>query len=242
VKNHVQHGASALLLLLTLIAPAGAAETPSTAPQPAPQAAPSPGILGTWISPQVTEAGILMILQIAPDATLRASLRSRAAVQYQLLSTDGTVYRLSFSSGDDSVEQTVEVNDNELTLRQPNQEAARTLTRIPNSPTGEPPFIGRWMAGAPGSSEIILIEYTEDGHLLFDLPVRTIEGNYTLQDDRVLIHWTTSGPSEETVELRWAGDELWGKDAAGEEHRAFRRFVPSADPGPSRVEPSAKPD
>lgn len=183
-----------------------------------------------------------MVLQFAPDGAVRASLRSRAAVQYQFLSSEGDSYHLAFSSGDDTVEQTVDVTGDEMVLHQPNQEAARTLVRVPNSPVGDPPFVGRWVSGEQGSPEIVLLEYTADGHLLFDLPVRTLLGTYTVEGEQILIAWSSKGGSTDKVQLRWAGDELWGKDAAGEEHRAFQRFVPSSDPGPSRVEPSTEPD
>ena len=226
MKRLVASGAAALLLLLAPHLPADAAEAPPAAPESAPQATESPyGVAGIWISPQVTQAGILMVLQMSPDEKVRASLRARSAVNYQVLSSEAPTFRLAYSSGDDTVEQTLEAEGDDLVIRQPNQEVAREMKRVAGSPTGEHAFVGRWSSQQPGTGDIAVVEYTADGKLLFDLPVRTIFGTYTVAGDLITIDWAAEMPNQDVVNLRWDGEELYGTDAEGEEHLAFRRLA-----------------
>jgi hypothetical protein len=224
VKNLRALSLCSTLSILPL-APFAAMAQEATAPEAAP-AAPS-SIVGTWISPQVTQAGILMILQFAPEDAVRASIRSRMGVTYEVLSSEGTTHRLSFSTGDSTAEQTVKVEGDQLTLGQPGNKEVRELRRLPGGPTSDLPFVGRWSTGEPGATDQMLLEYTEDGNLLFDAPVRTIYGKYTLEGDQIEIDWDEGTRArQDIVYLRWEGAALWGADAQGDEHLAFRWVGP----------------
>lgn len=172
-------------------------------------------VLGFWESVETSRGGIGSALELRADGTLRWSVVVLVESEYRL--DDGRLVMLDESGGEQ--EMPVTLRDGEMEMTAPDG-STLTKTRFRDPTGGTSPIVGDWSYDYFGQGRAFE-RYTEDGRMLFRLPMRTDAGTYRVEGNRLEV-----GAQGKTDTWTWRldGDEL--VVVTGGEERRYRR-VPS---------------
>jgi hypothetical protein len=177
--------------------------------------APASPVLGFWESVETSRGGIGSALELRADGSLRWSVVVLVESEYRL--DDGRLVMLDESGGEQ--EMPVTVADGEMEMTGPGG-AEIHKTRFLDPTDGASPIVGDWSYDYFGQGQAFE-RYTEDGRMLFRLPMRTDAGTYRVEGDRLEVE--AQGKTD-TWTWRLDDDEL--VVVTGGEERRYRR-VPS---------------
>lgn len=158
-----------------------------------PRAAP---VVGFWESMETSQGGIGSALELRADGHLRWTVVVLVEAGYVL--EEGKLFMLDESGG--RQELPVTFGSGEMEMTGPDG-SALTKTRFRGPAEGSSPIVGDWFYGYFGQGQAFE-RYTEDGRMLFRLPMRTDAGTYRLDGDRLRVevqekagtwHWRLEG-------------------------------------------------
>jgi len=202
-----------LTLMTALVAApsvrAGQSTTPTTAED-------SP--VGFWESIETSAGGLGAALELRADGTLRHGVVVLVETGYRL--EPGQVVMVDEHGNEQSIPITLAGNT--MTMTGPGGSTLEK-TRIRTPTDGASPILGDWSYPHP-TGPTAYERYTEDGTMLFRLPLKVETGSYRLGGDRLRVNasgkkaqWTwrlegddlVAGPKGDTHRYRRVPDGAW---------------------------------